>query len=235
MSDAIVQYALEDNVAVITMNDGKANALSFDMIEQFDGALDRAEEEADAVLIVGRPGRFSAGFDLRIMLAGPEQAKKLLVAGSGLFMRVYEYPKPVVMCCTGHAIAGGALLLATGDTRFGVKGEFKIGLNEVANSMPVPILAHQLAKDRLATRELVPSVLFSKIYSPTEAAAAGWLDYAVDADDLLDASMSEAKRLAELPSFAFAHSKASLRRASIEHIRTSQNADFNEMVGALGQ
>ncbi len=225
MSEDIVSYELSEGVALITMDDGKANALSSEMIAAIGAAFDRATE-AKAVVLTGRPGKFCAGFDLRVMMSGPEATRDLLVEGSDLFMRIYEYDRPVVMACTGHALAGGALLLATGDTRFGVAGEFKIGLNEVSNGMPVPILAHQLARDRLDPRAFVASVLQAKIYDPDGAAVAGWLDHVTSAETLAEQALNEAKRLGELPRGAYAKTKASIRRASIAHIRSTLTADL---------
>ena len=225
----IVQYELVGEIAQITMDDGKANALSPEMIDAILAAFRRANEEATAVVLLGRPGRFCAGFDLRIMMAGAEAVTDLLIAGTKLLMDVYAFPKPVVVACTGHAIAGGALLLATGDTRIGARGEFKIGLNEVSNGMPVPILAHRLAKDRLDPRAFVASVLQAKIYAPDEALIAGWLDAVAEPEALLDASIAEATRLAELPARAYAKTKASIRRESIEHIAATLEADLVSM------
>src|SRR5690606_35275794 len=111
-------------------------------------ALDRAEREAKAVVVLGRPGRFSAGFDLKVMMSSPDAARALVLEGGALLLRVLELPLPVVTASTGHAIAGGLLLLATGDVRLGAGGDFKLGLNEVANGMPVPIFAHELARMR---------------------------------------------------------------------------------------
>ncbi len=231
MTEEIVRFQLSEDVAHITMDDGKANALSHAMIDALNAAFERARDDASAVLLSGREGTFCAGFHLGTLLSGPEAARKLLTAGAELFMSVYEFPLPVVMACTGHALAGGALLLATGDTRLGVPGEFKIGLNEVQNGMPVPILAHRLAKDRLDPREVVPAVIQAKIYNPEEAAEAGWLDRVVALDELEAASTAEAERLAALPGSAYAASKTSLRRESIDHIRATLQEDIADLMG----
>src|SRR5262249_17534062 len=104
-------YSLEGNIAVLHMDDGKANALSPAMIGALGEGLDRAEKEAAAAVLVGRPERFSAGFDLKIMMSGPEAAGTLLRAGADMLMRFYGASLPLVIACTGHALAGGALLL----------------------------------------------------------------------------------------------------------------------------
>lgn len=232
MSD-IVGYEKRGDVAWIRMDDGKANVLSHALLDGVGAALDRAVEEAKAVVLIGRPGRFSAGFDLKEMMAGPAKARALLVKGGELFMRIYEHPQPVVMACTGHAIAGGALLVATGDRRIGAAGDFKLGLNEVGNAMPVPILAHELARDRLDPRALVESVLHSRMYDPESAARVGWLDRVVPADELEARVAEEADALAKLPQPAYSLTKRSLRRDTIAHIRTTVDQNMTELGAAL--
>src|SRR5262249_1683867 len=141
MSNPLVSYTLEGSTAVIQMDDGKANALSDAMIDALIAALARAEKEASAIVLAGRSERFCAGFDIRVMLSGRDAAVALLRHGAELLLGFYGTPLPVVVACSGHALAGGALLLLTGDQRLGVAGAFKIGLNEVQIGIPVPHLA----------------------------------------------------------------------------------------------
>jgi enoyl-CoA hydratase len=231
MTTEHVTFELRDKIAVITLDDGKANALSPMLLDQLDAALDRAEAEAKAIVLTGREGRFSAGFDLRVMMSGPEAARDLVTKGGEVLLRCYEIGMPLVIACTGHALAGGALLVATGDTRIGATGEFKIGLNEVFKGMPVPILAHEFARDRLDPRELIASVLQAKIYDPVSAAEAGWLDRTVAPAELEGAAMAEATRLAGLPSTAYKLTKRSLRRQTIEYIRSTLQSNLVEIAG----
>lgn len=225
----IVGFELRDDVALVTMDDGKANALSHEMLDQLGAAFDRAEKEAKAVVLSGREGKFSAGFDLRVMMSGPQAAVELVMKGGELLLRLYELGMPLVIACTGHALAGGVLLVATGDTRIGAIGPFKLGLNEVQVGMPVPVLAHEFARDRLDPRELFAAVAMAKIYAPEEATVAGWLDRAVPAEELADAAMAEATRLARLPQAAYAMSKRSLRKPTLQYIRDNMESNLAGM------
>ncbi len=231
MSDQIVRYDQEGSVGVVTMDDGKVNALSPTMIEQLDSAFDQAEKDAKAVVLTGRKDRFSAGFDLRVLMSGPQNAAALLTAGGALFLRLYNLSKPLVIACNGHALAGGVLLAATGDTRIGARGDYKLGLNEVQKGMPVPTLAFEFARDRLDPRELTASVVQARIYNPDEAAKVGWLDRAVDEDALASEAMAEATRLAGLPGHAYGLSKQSLRKDTIERIRVGFAAEIAQLGG----
>jgi enoyl-CoA hydratase len=228
MSD-MVRFELEGAVAVITMDDDKANALSHDMMTALNAALDRAEAEAKAVVLAGREGKFCAGFDLKVMMQGPEAAMNMLAVGGELLLRLYMFGMPVVVSCTGHALAGGVLLAATGDTRIGARGAFKLGLNEVANGMPVPVLAFEFARDRLLPSELVAATMQARIYDPDEAAAAGWLDRVVEPDALAAASLEEATRLAKLPGTAYRLSKRGMRGKVADYIRANVEKNMADM------
>lgn len=222
----IVSYEQRGAVALVRMDDGKANAMSNAWVAAMGAALDRAEREAKAVVLIGRPGRFSAGFDLKVMMSSPEAARALVLEGGALLLRCLELRLPLVTASTGHAIAGGLLLLATGDVRLGAAGDFKLGLNEVANGMPVPIFAHELARMRLDPRALEESVLRARMYAPDEAARVGWLDRVVPAEALEGAAITEAEALAALPQPAYGMSKQSLRAPMIAHVRDTMRANL---------
>lgn len=230
MPNDIVTYTLEGTTAVVQMDDGKANALSGAMITALSEALARAEKEASAMVLVGRPDRFCAGFDLRVMMSSPEAALDLLERGSDLLMKLYAASVPLVVACTGHALAGGALVLLTGDHRVGAAGAFRIGLNEVSIGMPVPVLAMELARDRLLPTELTRATLLAQIYAPEAAASAGYLDEVVPAGDLLPRAKEEAARLSALARTAFQATKTRLRGKTISHIRETLQDDMRSLM-----
>ena len=230
MTDAIVKTEKRGDVALLRLDDGKANAMGMALVTELSAALADAEKSAKAIVLAGRPGRFSAGFDLKAMMSGADVARELVAAGGELLMKLYESKLPLVIACTGHAIAGGALMVATGDRRIGVHGDFKIGLNEVANAMPVPILAHELARDRLDPRALVESVLHARLYDPETAAKVGWLDRVVALEELEAAAIAEAETLSKLPQPAYALTKRSLRRETIKYVRDTVESNLAEFV-----
>lgn len=227
---AHVTYESRNKVAVVRMDDGKANALSYDMMDALDEALTRAEKEAGAVVLAGRAGKFCAGFDLKLMMAGPDQARALVIRGGELLLRLYALPMPLVIACTGHALAGGALVVLTGDVRVGARGAFRVGLNEVQIGMPMPVLAMELARDRLDPRHLIASTLFAKIVDPEGALQAGWIDELTDEATVVEAAVAHAQRLAELPRDAYAKTKIALREKSIGYIRSMMETDMKRLV-----
>jgi len=226
----LVSYTLENKVAVLTMDDGKANALSKAMISELVAAVERAEKEASAIVLAGRAERFCAGFDLRVMMSGPDNAKDLLRTGALLLMQLYGTPLPLVIACTGHALAGGALVVLTGDYRVSAAGAYKIGLNEVSLGMPVPVLAMELARDRLSKRELVHATQLAKIYDPEAAQRAGYVDQVVAADQVLATAKAEAARLGAFSRSAYSATKKRLRGATIAHVTASLDSDMQDLM-----
>lgn len=226
MSNEMVAYALADRVATLTLDDGKANALSPATIAALHRALDRAEREAAAVLLVGRPGRFSGGFDLSVMTGAPEGLRGLVKAGAELLLRLYLYPRPIVAACTGHAIAAGALLLLASDLRIGARGPFKIGLNEVAIQLTLPVFAMELARDRLTARWFTAAVTQAHIFDPHGAYEAGYLDQLAAPEALLETARAQAQRLAALPHPAFGETKRRERGTTVERIRATLDEDI---------
>lgn len=230
----MLNYELDGKVAVVTMDDGKANALSVAMIDGLLDALARAEKEAGAMVLAGRSEKFCAGFDLRVMMSGPDNAKALLKRGSDLLMKLYGAQIPLVIACTGHALAGGALVVLTGDLRIGATGESKIGLNEVQIGLPVPVLAMELARDRLSKRALHHATLLARIYNPAEAVSVGYLDEIVAPGDVLPRAKTEAARLAGLSRAAFVATKKRLRGKTIDFVNASLDADMADLMIPTG-
>jgi enoyl-CoA hydratase len=196
---ALPTYRLDDGVAVITLDDGKANAFSDAVLAVLEELLDQLEADgARALVLVGREGRFSAGFDLKEMTAGLEGMRALVGRGGRWLLRLYGLGVPTVAACTGHALAAGAITLLACDVRIGADVAAKIGLTEVSIGMPLPAFAVELARERLTTASFVAATLQASAYDPAGAAAVGYLDRVVPADALVDEAMAEARRLAEL-------------------------------------
>ena len=212
---------IRDGLAVVRMDDGKANAISFAMLDALGAALDAAEKEARGVVLLGRPGRFSGGFDLAVMNGGGEAVVRLVSAGGRLALRLYELPLPVVIGCTGHALAMGAVLLCAADLRIGAAGSSKIGLNEVAIGLTLPVFASELARERLSKRHLQRATALAEIYDPAGAVDAGFLDRAVPPEQVEAAALEAAASLAALPAQAHALTKRALRQAALATVRAS--------------
>lgn len=232
MTDATLPtYRLDDTLAVITLDDGKANVFSNAALEVLEGFLDRVEADgARGLVLVGRPGRFSAGFDLGEMTSSDDSMRALVVRGARWWMRLYGLGVPTVAASTGHALAGGAITLLSCDVRLGADVSAKVGLNEVAIGMTLPIFAVELARDRIATSHLT-RVVTGEVFTPADAVTAGFLDRLVPEADLVDEALAAARALAERNTTAYGGTKTNLRAEMIERCLAGVEADMARMAG----
>jgi enoyl-CoA hydratase len=215
--ETLPTYRLDDGVAIVTLDDGKANAFSTAALQTLESHLDQATADgARALVIVGRPGRFSAGFALDEMTSGVTEMRALVVRGARFWLRLFGFGIPTVAACTGHALAGGAITLLACDRRVGADVPAKIGLNEVAIGLNLPKFAYALAADRLVKPALPAATMGAQVYDVAGARAVGYLDQVVGDDALLATAVGEARRLGQLSTEAYAATKANARAELIE-------------------
>lgn len=212
----LITYHAEDGIATLTLNNGKVNAISPDVITAFNAALDRATQERAVVIITGQPGILSGGYDLKVMTSGPKEAVALVTAGSTLARRLLSHPFPVIVACPGHAVAKGAFLLLSADYRIGVEGPYKIGLNEVQIGMTMHHAGIELARDRLRRSAFHRSVINAEMFEPKDALDAGFLDKVVPAEQLLDIAMGVAGELKKLNMLAHKNTKLKVRKGLLD-------------------
>jgi enoyl-CoA hydratase len=221
----LATYRLEDGIGTIAMDDGKMNVLSLEMFAQLNDAFARAESDRAVVVLRGREGAFSGGFDLRTLRGGGGEAYTMVRTGFELAARILAFPQPVVVACTGHAIAMGAFLLLSGDYRLGAAGAFKIGANEVAIGITMPFFGIEVCRQRLAPAHFHRAVINAEIYRPEDAVAAGFLDRVVAPSELQDAARTAAGELAKLDPAAHAATKLRARAEALKAIRAAIEAD----------
>ena len=208
----------QENVAVLTHDDGKRNVFSPDAIRDFNEALDEVEAKSASLMWLGRDGCFSAGFDLKVISSGDADAAAAMVkAGGELAFRIFTFPHPVVCAVTGHCLALGSVMLVCADKRIGIEGDYKYGLNET----DLPAFGYEPAVYRLAEAHRFESIVAAQIHSPESAMAAGFLDEVVPSAALVDRAMEHASRLGALPQRAFAANKLLSRSIPIERIRAA--------------
>jgi enoyl-CoA hydratase len=230
MATSLVTLDINRSVATLSMDDGKRNALSPAMFDEIYAALERAERERAAVVITGREGVLSAGFDLKVMKAGGVQAVKMLRAGYALTARLLSFPTPVVIASPGHAYAMGAFMLLSGDYRFGIPGQYTYVANEVAIGLPMPRVACEVLRLRLNPAARERAVTLSEQFTPEQALEVGFIDALVPVDQLLDSARDKARALLELDPEAHAISKKRLRADTLRNIRTSLPLDLKDAV-----
>jgi enoyl-CoA hydratase len=230
----LVSYELEGRIATIAMDDGKVNAFSIAMLQALHEALDRAERDNAVVVLTGREGYFSAGFDLKVFAGGDiERVLEMLQMGATLAERILGFQTPVLLACGGHTVAAGAFLALAADVRIGAEGDFRVGLNEVQIGLTVPWFVIELARQRLHPGHFARAVVNAATYSPSDAVEVGYFDRVVPAGELRAASLAEAARLAGLDQSAHAATKLRARSDTLAAVRKAIESELTvEGLGA---
>ena len=225
MTDTLT-YARTDLVSTIAMDDGKVNVFSIPMLRALHEAFDQAERDGTVVLLKGRPGCFSAGFDLQTLRGSQQDVVTLLSLGASLAERVLSFPAPVTIACTGHAFPAGAFLLMAADMRLGAAGPFRLGLNEVRIGLTLPWFAVVLARHRLAPAHFDHALVTGEMFDPRGAREAGLLDVVVPAAELDARAERAALDLATLDRRAHAATKLRVRKPVLDELRSAIDAEL---------
>ncbi len=196
-------FSMSDGLAEITLDDGKVNALSEVMLEALLEAIGKAAAADAALLITGRPGCFSGGYDRKLIQAGGPACDAMRAAGDRLTLAMLDYPAPLVVASSGHAMAKAAFMLLLADYRVGVAGDWRVALNEVAIGMTMPRAAMAIARDRVTPHWLSRCALQAQGLNPEQAQAAGFYDALETPEQLLENSREQLQRLAALPRKAY--------------------------------
>jgi enoyl-CoA hydratase len=220
MTDKL-SYEHSDGIAHLHMDDGKANVMSEDMLHALLEAFDRAEAQEAVVLLSGRPRMFSAGYDLKMFSEGPEKIVRALRLGANVVLRMASFPFPVLIACTGHAVAQGAFTLLGADLRLGAAGPYKYSLNEVAIGLTIPHYGVEIARMRLQPSYFQKATITAATFTPEEAVRAGFVDEVVPEDGLMERAYEEAERLRKLNMQAHAGTKQRVRAGALQLLKDS--------------
>ena len=222
----LLDYQFENGVATVTLDDGKANVMSIHMLAALNAALDRVLADKAVVVITGRPGMFSGGFDLNMFKTNPQESVQMLEAGARMSLRLLSHPHPVLVACGGHAVAMGCFILLSADYRIGIDQGARIHAIEVQIGMTLPRFAIEVCRQRLSPAHFSLACTAAYPYKPQEALAAGFLDELASADNFDAAVKARAGYLAQLHQDAFTATKKRLKQPVVEALEAAIRADI---------
>lgn len=216
----MIERQAKDGCHIVTMDDGKVNALNKEKLDALVAALAQCAGDKAPVVMRARPGMWSAGFDLKGFAAGADAALAQLEAGRQAILAILKHPAPIITVCEGHAYPMGAFLMLAADHAIGIEGDFVCGMNESRIGMVLPLFATELGMARLAPmgRKAVAS---ARMFSPSEALAAGYFDEVVAPEELEAALAARIEHMTSLNSGAFAGNKAIINREVIERVEAA--------------
>ncbi|WP_417714550.1 enoyl-CoA hydratase/isomerase family protein [Pseudophaeobacter arcticus] len=233
-SDTLSTRDLGDGIVELQLGRGPVNALSADFLMGFAALITRlGADDAVRCIILSSPFKvFSAGLDLKEAQHFDLEQQQAIVRGLNEgFLALYACPKPVVASIGGAAIAGGLFFVLASDRRVAMtKSSF--GLAEVRVGADFPVGPLEIAKATLDADTLRRLMLTGQPVGPVAARNFGFIDIiADDQEDLAAYSLSEARKLAALPSIAYGSIKQQLRGETIIKIKTALAAGGNAPEG----
>jgi len=210
MTDSIATLSQENDISIIKLDDGKANAFSYEMLSQVNELLAKVPRDSGALVITGRENLFSGGFDLKTLATGDtEKITKMVQLGYRLLLELYSFDRPIIAAVSGHSIALGLFVTCSADYRIAVDGQYVCQANEVRNNMDIPTQIMEILKARVNKNYFYSAVFHADAYSVQDSIAVGYIDEVVSKNKFMDRVMEKAKELATLPHPFYANTKKS--------------------------
>lgn len=231
------QVSREGNLAVISLDDGKANALALEQFDSLSACLKEVEaSDAEAVVLTGREGCFSAGLNLKVLpTLEPRAAVETLERfGTVIGYELFLFPKPIVAAVSGHAIAAGAMMALACDVRLFARGAFKFGLNEVPGGLPMPMFAIELLRAAVSPEHLTTMIMHGQLIDPDTCFKRGIAETVLAPPELKAAAVARAQQLAQLPLEPYAIAKRKLRGAAAEAAKATLKSEMAELAKTMG-
>lgn len=229
------QIKREGAVAVLSLDDGKANALTLKEFTGLRKALVELEKsDAGAVVLTGRAGYFTAGLNLKLMPNYSADEMSALIREFGLCVAdLFVFGKPMVAAVSGHALGGGAIFAFCADVRLIAEGPFKFGLNEVPGGMFVPTFGIEVARAAIPTEFLTQCVMHGRVLSPAETKELRIVEEVLPGDQLMPRALERANQLSELAHAGYTLTKKLLRGGGAELMKKNLEAELLELGRSL--
>ncbi|MEM7483331.1 MAG: enoyl-CoA hydratase/isomerase family protein [Acidobacteriota bacterium] len=190
-----------DSIRELRLARPPVNALSPELIAGLRKAIEDAPGMGvEAIMLSGRPGMFSAGLDVPLLLGLDRDAiAPFLENLFGLMRAIALSPVPVAAAVTGHSPAGGAIMAIFCDYRVMAEGSYKIGFNEVEVGLPVPGVVYTALARRVGARHAERLCLHGSLISADEAFKLGFVDELTVAEKVADRALHWCRQLLALP------------------------------------
>jgi enoyl-CoA hydratase len=226
----VIEVASQDDVAILRMADGKANAMSIEFCETITARFGELSH-AHAVVITGNGRIFSAGVDLlRLLDGGVPYIREFLPALSTMLTTVFSHPRPVVAAINGHAIAGGCVLACAADRRLMAREAGRIGVTELLVGVPFPPAAMEIMRCATAPQYFEEAIFSGATYPPPQAMERGLVHEVTEPEELIDRAVVAARTLAALSPPAFALSKRQTRQPAVQRLESPETAAAIEQI-----
>ncbi|HVN72569.1 MAG TPA: enoyl-CoA hydratase/isomerase family protein [Desulfomonilia bacterium] len=230
----MISVSCRDGIAVANLSRGVTNALNLDLVHELDEILDKVEHDSGIrglVLGSGSDKFFSIGFDIQQMFDfSREDFETFFRAFNDVCLRLYTLPKPTAAAITGHAVAGGCIMVLCCDYRFISDGKKYMGLNEIRLGVPVPYLADCILRDLAGTCAAQEIMETGRFYEPVESLRVGLVDEVAPSGEVSDRACEKVKSAGGWPPKAFAAIKRNRTEEIAKRVRNLQEAKHREFI-----
>ena len=220
---AFVDFEQRGPIGVITMNRPEAlNALNDQVLKDLDAVLDAAEanDEVLVLILTGAGRSFVAGADIGQMKDfTPVQAKQFGMYGNSVFLKLENFPKPVIAAVNGFALGGGCELSMACDIRLASE-KARFGQPEVGLGITPGFAGTQRLPRIVGVSKAMELILTAKTIKADEAKAIGLVSEVYPAEELMPKAMELAEAICANAQIAVQESKRCIRMGMQTDIAT---------------
>lgn len=230
---SLTELTTRDSITTLCLTRGKVNALNEEMVDHLVEQFRRLKDDPGtrAVILTGQGSFFSFGLDVPELYSySPEDFTRFLTKFTGLYLDIFEFPKPVVAAINGHAVAGGFMIATPCDYRVMATGKAKISLNEVTFGSSVFAGSIEILRCVTGHRSAEKIAFSGKMYSADEAQALGLVDEGAEPEAVLARAQAIAAEKGARDTVAYAAIKKLLRDPVAEQIRRTEAASIRRFV-----
>lgn len=209
------------------------NALTPELVAALHEAVTRAPGEgARALVLSGSPGRFSGGLDVPVLVDFDRPAmEKLWQDFYRLLLALAASPIPIAAAITGHSPAGGAVLATYCDYRILAEGDFRIGYNEVAVGIPMPVAILRCVARMVGPRQAERLCGAGLLILPQEALRIGLVDELVPLERVVERAIEWANGMIALPPNAMSKTREAAREDLVRLMEEGLATEGERLVG----
>lgn len=205
MSKVVIE--VQKGIGLIRLNNGVTNAISPELVNELEAALQTVENECRGMVLAGGGKFFSMGLDLPTLIPlGKEAFSEFFDRFNRVLLRLFTLPMPTCCAIAGHAPAGGTVLALGCDYRFAVP-EKKLGVNEIRLGVPVPYLSDMILRQIAGDRAATEMIYGGDFVAASDAVRSGLVDAVFSAETLEAEALKKVAGLAPHSLSAFRESK----------------------------
>ena len=231
----MIKVSQQGQTQILELNRPKVNAIDESLIKALINELDKVESDNSikGIILTGQEGIFSGGLDIiSLYEKDKEYMKSFWGLFSNLLLKIYRYPKLIFTAISGHSPAGGTVISIMTDYRIMSKGNYVIGLNEVAVGLSMPIAIGRVFQSLLGERVAEKMTLTGKLVNPDKALEIGLIDEVIDSGNLLNHSIKTMNEWFKLPFNKQIESKLSLRNEVIDIMANTIEKENDNFINA---